>query len=255
MRKNHTKRKLQAGKPVLGAQLNIPAPDLVELCGYAGFDFVFIDCEHGAIGIESLVAMARAADNYDLAAIVRVPHNTPDVICKVLDTGVAGIIVPGVTTKDDAVRAVQSAKYGPLGMRGVGSGRARGYGQFMPVSEFAPMANAETMVVALLEHIDVIGNLDAILEVEGIDVFIVGPNDFSQSMGLVGQTDHPRFLEAKDTVFDRVLGAGRTMGIRIRDVEEARRSLDRGFLWLHVALHEMMARTARQLIEGVGALV
>ena len=161
--------------------------------------------------------MIRAADNYDVAAIVRVPHNAPDVICKVLDTGASGIIVPGVTTREDADQAVRSAKYGTLGMRGVGSGRARGYGQLMPVKGYAPAANAETLIVALLEDIRVLDNLDGILAVDGIDVFVVGPNDFSQSMGLVGQTDHPRFQEARNTITDRVLEAGRIMGIRVRD--------------------------------------
>ena len=279
MRTNKTKKKLQAAQPVLGAMMNIPAPALVELCGYAGFDFVFIDCEHGAIGIESLVEMVRAADNHDVTAIVRVPRNAPDAICKVLDTGASGIIVPGVTTGEDAERAVRSAKYSPLGVRGVGNGRARGYGHLMPVKEYAPRANAETMVVALLEDIEVIDNLDAILEVQGIDVFIVGPNDLSQSMdlveqtvssrrysfrwpppayksvSLVGYTDHPRFQEAKNIIIDHVLGAGKIMGTRIRDVDEAKRSLDRGFLWLHVALQDILVRTARQLIQDIGSLV
>lgn len=279
MRSNKTKRKLQVGEPVLGAMMNIPAPALVELSGYAGFDFVFIDCEHGAIGIESLTEMVRAADNHDLTPIVRVPRNTPDVISTVLDIGAQGIIVPGVSTSNDAEHAVRSAKYSPLGMRGVGNGRVRGYGQLMSVKEFVPKANAETMVVAILEHIDVVENLDAILDVGGLDVFIVGSNDLSQSMGLfepamssrrhglqwpppaykstslVGQTDDPRVEEARNLIIDGVLAAGRIMGTRVHDAEEAKRSLDRGFLWIHVALQEMMVREARRLIDEISSVV
>lgn len=255
MHANKTKRKLQAGHPVLGAMLKIAEPALVELCGYAGFDFVFIDGEHGPIGIESLVQMVRAAEIHDLTAVVRVPRNAPDVICQVLDIGAQGIVVPGVTTREDAEQAVRSAKYSPIGKRGVGSGRARGYGQLMPMKEYATRANMETMVVALLEDIEVIKHVHAILEVEGIDVFIVGLSDLSQSMDLVGQGDHPDVQEARRTIVDHVLGAGRVMGTVIQDVEDAKKSLNRGFLWLHVSLSEVIARTARQLVESIGSSI
>jgi 4-hydroxy-2-oxoheptanedioate aldolase len=251
---NNTKQKLQSGQVVIGAQFSIPEPALVELSAYAGFDFVFVDAEHGAIGTRSLVDMIRAAEIHDLTSIVRVSRNAPHTILQVLDMGAQGIIVPGVTTKEDAQRAVRSAKYDPLGMRGAGGGRARGYGHLMPVNEYASKANAQTLVVALLEDVQVLDNLDSILSVEGIDAFIVGPNDLSQSMGLLGQLDHPEFLRVQDEIIDRVLTAGRVMGSRIGSVEQAETKVDRGFLWLHANLGDIIVRTGESLVRGVRSL-
>jgi 4-hydroxy-2-oxoheptanedioate aldolase len=255
LRTNRAKKILEGGEAVLGAMVNIPEPALVELCGLAGLDFVFIDGEHGAIGIRDVADMARAADTVEVATIVRVSRNAPDVIAKVLDAGASGIIVPDVRTREDAENAVRAAKHAPFGMRGVGSGRARGYSQLMAVEQYAAMANAESLVVALLEHVDVVGHVDAILDLPGIDVFIIGANDLSQSMGLLGRTDHPRFQEVKTEITDRVLRAGRVMGTRIRSVEEADSYLDRGFRWLHIDLQEMLLATASQLAEGVRSLM
>jgi 4-hydroxy-2-oxoheptanedioate aldolase len=255
LRTNKTKEKLEAGEAVLGAMINIPEPALVEICGFAGYDFVFIDGEHGAIEVGAVLAMVRAADLHNLASVVRVAHNTPHIIARVLDAGATGIIVPNVRTAEDARRAVQATKHAPLGLRGVGSGRSRGYTQLLSVGRYAEMANAETMVVALLEHIDVLENLDAILDVKGLDVFIVGSNDLSQSMGLLGQAEHPRFQEVRRTIIDRVLQAARVMGTRIQTAEDARRSLDRGFRWLHVDLQGMLLTTASRLAEDVGSLM
>ncbi len=255
MRTNKTKENLLAGQPALGAMFNMPEPAVVELCAYAGFDFVFIDTEHGAIGIETLADMIRAAEVHDLDTVVRVPVNAPDAIGRVLDAGARGIIVPGVTTPEDAKRAVRSARYAPVGSRGVGSGRARGYGHLMPVKEYATKANDQILVVALLENVEVVGHLDAVLAVPGIDVFFVGPSDLSQSMGLVGKFDDPHFVDARDTIIRRVLGAGRIMGSRIHSSEDAKEKLAQGFLWLHVSINDVVVNTGRQLIERIRSFV
>jgi 4-hydroxy-2-oxoheptanedioate aldolase len=251
MLENQTRQKLLAGEPAFGAMFNIPEPALVELCAYAGFDFVFIDMEHGAINIETLADMTRAANALDLNTVARVPRNAPDVICGTLDAGAQGIVVPGVTTGEDAQRAVQHTRYSPLGNRGVGSGRARGYGYLLPVKEYAAEMNEQVLLVALLENIGVLDNLDSILKVAGIDVFLVGPSDLSQSMGLIGEFDHARFREAQSAIIDSVIRSGRIMGSRIRSAEEGRQKLAQGFRWLHVSVNDIIVKTGKQLIEDI----
>ena len=106
---------------------------------------------------------------HDLGTVVRVPQNAPNVICRVLDSGARGIVVPGVTTVGDAERAVRHTRYNQLGNRGVGSGWARSYGYLMQVKYYVVHANEQILLVVLLEHISVLEHLDAMLAVSGLN--------------------------------------------------------------------------------------
>src|SRR3712207_4329177 len=117
MRTNALKAKLRAGERVSGVLLTIPNADLVEMFGHLGYDFVFLDAQHGGIGVETARELMRAAELTGLTTLVRVPRNDPSVILEYLDAGAGGIIVPNVMSRADAVAAVRAIKYAPLGNR------------------------------------------------------------------------------------------------------------------------------------------
>src|SRR6185369_12607097 len=122
------KAKLKAGQPVFGVQVDTDWPELVEVLGHLGYDWVFLDAEHGPLSEAAVVGLVRAAESAGITPVVRVPRNEPETILRYLETGVAGIVVPQVNSGDEARRIVQAVKYPPVGARGIGASRASGYG-------------------------------------------------------------------------------------------------------------------------------
>src|SRR5258708_265414 len=173
-----------AGRPVIGTILSLEAPEVAEMLVACGFDWLFIDMEHGPYSVRSLQLMLQAIPD-SCSAIVRVPENSPVWIKKVLDTGCDGIIVPLVNSAAEALAAVQAAKYPPLGTRGVGIARAQGYG--MQFAEYVKAANDHVALIILIEHREAAPNIDAILDVPGIDGVQIGPYDLSGSLNMLGE--------------------------------------------------------------------
>ncbi|MCE7996405.1 MAG: 2,4-dihydroxyhept-2-ene-1,7-dioic acid aldolase [Roseivirga sp.] len=186
-----------AHEAVYGTILSLPSPEVAEAMALAGFDWLFIDLEHGTMGILECQRMIQAVGGH-AESLVRVPEFTESAIKKVLDTGAGGIIVPKVNTAKEAEKAVAYSKYPPEGQRGVGATRAHGYG--IHFNDYVTRANQELMVVIQIEHIDGVENIEQIVDVPGVDVIFIGPYDLSASMGLMGQLDHPRVLEAIERV-------------------------------------------------------
>ncbi len=213
MKKNRMKEKLFSGKPSFGVTLTFPSPQLVEIFGRLGFDWVMIDCEHGSISYENVELMVMAAEAAGITAVARPSTNSPDAILRLLDRGAMGIQVPHVNNPTEARQAVEAVKYYPLGKRGLAAGiRAANYGLGISMAEYAEEANRETLVCIQLEEEEAIKNLDEILKVPGIDVFFVGPSDLSQSLGLPGRSDHPKVIAAMEEVFARIKAAGKIAG-------------------------------------------
>lgn len=188
---NRVRERLAKGEIALGGTAQIGSPEVVELIGHAGYDWVWIDAEHGSFHFETVVSMIRAAEATGVTPIVRVPDHTPSFIMKTLDSGAAGIIVPGINSKEQAASVVDSARYGPNGHRGACPMiRAAEHGaQSWP--EYVKWSDENTLVWLLVEGVEGIANYDKILEVPGIDAIVMGPFDLSQALGYPGQTDHP----------------------------------------------------------------
>jgi 2-keto-3-deoxy-L-rhamnonate aldolase RhmA len=167
MRHNLAKEKLAAGKPVSVVAPGYSSAGLVEMLGRMGFDAIFIDCEHGPVGWEDVEHMVRAAELVDVTPIVRVQSNDHSTITRALDRGAGGVQVPHINTRAQAEAAVRAAKFAPIGHRGYAGGRA----SFGVKGNFTVHANAETMVVAMLEEVEALKNLDEIVKVEHIDTF------------------------------------------------------------------------------------
>ena len=191
MKKNYLKEALNNGKTVFGPFLKLTDPAVVEIMGFAGFDFVIIDQEHGPISLQNAQNMIRAAESVNMIPIIRVNKNEETSILRALDIGIQGIEIPQINSKSDAVRAVKSVKYSPLGERGVCRYvRAANYSSTDKFDYFKS-ANYETIIIAHIEGVQGINNLDEILSVSGIDVIFIGPYDLSQSLGISGQVNNP----------------------------------------------------------------
>ena len=177
---NKLKQALAQGKTVFGLLNSIPSPLLVEMIGYAGYDFVILDLEHVCVNPETLENMVRAAECAGMTPLVRVPNAAPEAITRALDCGAQGIVVAHVRSRSDAEQAVAASRFYPLGNRGITGGRTTGFGT-IDLPTYFNRANAEIMVVPMIEDKEGVDNLDSILSVSGIDMVLEGAIDLSQS--------------------------------------------------------------------------
>jgi 4-hydroxy-2-oxoheptanedioate aldolase len=218
MRINTLKQKLRDGKAVFGAMITFPAPPVVEMLGYMGFDWVLIDNEHGSIAVDASEEMIRAAELTGIAPIVRPVANRPDVIAPFLDRGAWGVQVPHVNTRDEAEAAVSACKYFPEGERGIfSSGRPAEYGFGGSTQEYVAKANANTLVCLMLEEAVAVENIAEIVKVRGVDVLFIGSGDLSQSMGYPGQPTHPEVQALMERGVKQIREAGISAGVSCPD--------------------------------------
>jgi len=211
---NAMKVKMGAGKAALGVSLMFPAPQLVEMLAYAGFDWVLLDCEHGSLSLADVEIMAMAADASGITPIARPRSNASADIQAVMDRGVKGVQVPHINSRADAEQAVAAVKFGPGAARGLAAGtRPDRWGLGGRMSDFADQQNAMSLVAVQIEHAEAIANIDEILAVPGIDVFFIGPSDLSQSMGYPGNPKAPPVAEAIRAALARIRSRGKIAGM------------------------------------------
>jgi 4-hydroxy-2-oxoheptanedioate aldolase len=207
-RPNLTKRKLRAGKTVFGTLLTVMSPELVEMLGIAGLDFVIMEGEHGPWDESQILNIVRASELVGITPTIRLSNLEPDRICRLLDMGVQGIHCSHVASKEEAAVLVRVVKLYPQGERGFGRfSRANFYGM-LDEREAVEAANAESLVVAQIEDRHGIEHIEEIVRVPGIDVLSVGPSDLSQSYGLPGQYDHPTVKQALERFHKIAFGSG-----------------------------------------------
>jgi 4-hydroxy-2-oxoheptanedioate aldolase len=253
MRANRMKGKIRAGQPAFGVSMMIPSPQLVEMVGRLGFDWVLIDCEHGTISLETVELMVMAAEASGLTPIGRPWKNSDDAILRLMDRGVMGVQVPHVNTAADAQRAVQAVKYHPLGTRGLAAGtRPAGYGLDVSPAAYAEWANRETLVCVQLEEAEALRNIDEVLQVAGVDVFFVGPSDLSQSMGFPGQTGHPEVRAAIDGAFAAIVAARKAPG-SAGGSEAIVDCLQKGCLYVYTHVPKLLSGASAAFFEAVRA--
>ena len=210
MRTNTTKAKLAEGQTVFGAIISRFAPDLVELFGAIGYDFVMIDCEHGPMELDQVEHMVRAAEVFGITPIARIPDHADSTVLRFLDRGVQGIIVPHVNTKAEAEAVAKAARYYPEGRRGVGGGRAHDYGISATREESTSWINSQILVIPMLEDTAAVRNLGAILSVTGVDMIHVASGDLGQSMGNPGRDEVRKLMRE---VIPRIKAGGKYVGV------------------------------------------
>lgn len=221
----------------------------------AGFDWLTIDAEHGAIGIESVQVLMQAMSRTDTVPLVRVGGSDRSIVTRVLDAGAEGIVFPMILSEEDALKAVRSVKFPPQGTRGVGLARAHGYSE-AGRDEYLRNANEEILIVVQIEHITAAKNIDRILAVDGIDAVYIGPSDLSASMGLLGQCEHPSVLEVIDRVRAAARRAGIPLGIPANKTEEVGARISEGYQFIQVGVDELfLSRSCGEALEIVDGLL
>jgi 2-keto-3-deoxy-L-rhamnonate aldolase RhmA len=202
--------RLRRGDRLIGTMVTLPSPEVTEVLASVGFDWLFLDAEHGVLATRDLQALLQAAGRA-MPGVVRVAAAAEVPIKKALDIGAAGVIVPQVNSAVQAEQVVRLARYSPLGTRGVGVGRAHGYG--LRLQEYLASANEQIAVIVQVEHIDAVWQIEAIVGVGGIDAVLVGPYDLSASLGRLGEVAHPDVQAAIDCVTRVCHDAGIRLGI------------------------------------------
>ena len=209
MQPNRVKAALKNGDAVTGPILSeVRSMGMVKLMAAAGYDFIFIDTEHGMYGMETVANLVQMALACGLCPLVRPADLTYTLVARALDTGAQGVIVPRVETRQEADDAVSFVKYPPVGRRGAGGNGRNGYerrGEREAVEE----SNAETLVVLQIESAKGLDNVDEIASTPGVDALLIGPGDLSISLGIPGEVDRAEFTGA----VQRVMDACRTHGI------------------------------------------
>ncbi len=243
------RQRLRSGEELLCFSVNFASPTVVEMGAIAGFDFYNIDTEHGPMDIGVIDEMVRAADSVGVPPIVRPPNNEPDTILRILDVGAAGIMAPGIASREDARALVDAVKYPPIGHRGLGIVRANRWGE-EPPAESTARANEETVIIPLIEDIAAVDAIDEILEVEELDVIWLGPADLSQSMGLTGQYGHPDLQAAITRVVEAARHAGRGAGVAVGSVDKIESLRSIGFTCLAVQAKTLLISGGREYVAA-----
>ena len=200
-------KRLRNGAFLSSTMVTINAPQVTELLSEAGLDWLFIDGEHGAFGIDTLQNLLQAAN---IPALIRVSHADRITIRNILDIGAAGIIVPQVNSAQVAQDIVSWCRYPPAGIRGVGLARAHRYG--FEFEDYLKSASEETVIIVQAEHKDVVSEIEAIASVEGIDGILIGPYDLSASYGKAGVIDDVEVQNAMDTICHACLSNNKVLG-------------------------------------------
>jgi 4-hydroxy-2-oxoheptanedioate aldolase len=251
VRPNAMKEKLRNGGTVIGCFVPFSSPTVAEICGHAGFEFVLIDAEHGPSTTESAYHMVLASETAGTVPLVRVPVNIPQVILRYLDIGAAGVIVPQVNSAEEAQAVVHAVKYHPAGLRGIAGVRAAAWGINQTLTDYAEAANRETFIAVQIENIRGVDRVPEILEVPGIDVLFVGPNDLAHSMGYPGQTGHPEVQATIDRIIEMARGANMTLGTVAANATIANQMIERGFRMIGANAATLLAAGSREMLAAI----
>lgn len=218
--------RLKRGDRLLGTMVTLACPSAAELLSGLGFDWLFVDGEHGPLETAELLGILQAAGDRT-ACLVRVPEGNEVAIKKVLDLGAQGVIVPQVNSAQQAADVVRYARYAPLGARGVGLARAHGYG--LSFQDYVDTANDRISVIVQAEHARAADNIDAIVKVPGIDAVLLGPYDLSASLGQTGKLDHPSVVAAIDRITSVCQAAKMPLGYFGVTAAAVKPFMDRGY--------------------------
>ena len=225
MLNNKTKQKLQEGKTVIGTHVQVNDLYTTEIMGAAGFDFLSIDTQHSPMGPETLNSLIRGLCPTESDIIVRAAWNETWLINHILDLGADGVIVPLIETAEDVRHTVASAKYPPKGIRSWGPRKTDKYGG---VSEYYKRSFEEILVLTMIETHGALENIDEILEVDGVDGIMIGPNDLALSHGLPQGIGVPEVDRLIQRTLDKCREHGVPFGMYTITLENTERWVSRG---------------------------
>jgi len=235
--------RLRSGEPLVGTWVSIGHPAVAEIAGSAGADFVTVDTEHAAVGIETVESLVRAVEAAgDAVPVVRVPAADPVRIKRLLDVGVGGIMVPRVDSAAEARSVVDASRYPPQGVRGTAAGRAAGYGRSF--ADYLRTADESIARIVQIETAAAVEEASAVAAVDGVDALFVGPADLSAALDVHLDYDHERFRSAVRSVTDAAAAEGVPVGVFVTDPDRIDDWLSLGFSF------GIVGYDAKFLIEG-----
>jgi 4-hydroxy-2-oxoheptanedioate aldolase len=243
---NGFKRALRAGTPQIGLWSSLSSNYTVEVIAGAGFDWILLDSEHSPADIENLLTQLQAAAPYPTHPVVRIPWNDMVTIKRVLDIGAQSLLVPYVSTADEAKAAVSYTRYPPAGVRGVaGTTRATRFGR---IADYARRAHDEICLLVQVETQEALDNIEAICGMDGVDGVFIGPADLHASLGHPGEIANPKVKPMIDDAIRRIRKAGKAPGILTPNEADARHWLECGALFVAVGADVgILARGAEAL--------
>lgn len=252
MKPNRVKQLLQQNQAACGTWVSLCSPIAAEAIGLCGFDWLLIDMEHGAGDYQTLVSQLQAiACAGESEPIVRVQWNDPVIVKRVLDAGARGVMIPGIKTAEEAKRAIASTKYPPQGFRGIASVRG---GKFGLDPGYLKEANDQILIYLQVETKEAVKDIDTILDVPGIDVCFIGPNDLSADLGHIGDLGHPETVAAIERVEKAAKARKIPLGTVSRGWDAAKALYDKGYLAVSVQSDvNFLISAARQAIDSFRA--
>jgi len=244
--RNTFKQALKAGKAQIGLWSSLSSPYSVEVIAGAGFDWLLLDMEHSPSDLENVLSQLQAAAPYATHPVVRVPWNDMVTIKRVLDVGAQSLLVPYVSSAQEAADAVSHTRYPPKGVRGVaGTTRATRFGR---IHDYARRAHEEMCLLVQVENQAGLESIEAICGIDGIDGVFIGPADLHASLGHPGEIANPKVKPLIDEGIRRIRKSGKAPGILTPNEEDARRWLDCGALFVAVGADVgILARGAEAL--------
>lgn len=244
--------RLRAGEPLVGSWVSLTDPAVAEFTA-PDFDFVLLDTEHAPTDTETVANQARAVDAApgDAVPLARALDNDIGAIKRLLDLGVAGVMVPMVESADEAEEIVRAVKYPPTGNRGVAGARASDYGRDLAAS--FERSNEETVVIVQVETERGVENVEEIAAVDGVDALFVGPADLSANLGCFQQFDDDRFTEAVDSILAAGEVTDTATGTLGPTVETTERFASAGFDFIIAGVDFALLQKANRELAGVAA--
>lgn len=236
-----------AGGPLVGMWVCTGSPLVAEICAGSGLDWLLVDMEHSPNGLESVLAQLQAVSGHPVTPVVRVSTGDVVTIKQVLDLGAQNLLVPMVSSAQEAQAAVEAVRYPPRGRRGVGSALSRS-ARWNRVEEYLEHADEHVSLFVQVETVEGVDAAGAIAGVDGVDGVFVGPSDLAASMGVLGQQSHPDVVAAVHRTFEAVRAAGKPVGVNAFDPALARSFVDAGASFVLVGADvTLLARGSEEL--------
>lgn len=252
VRENKVKQILNSGGRIFSSAVRLPAAGFCELLGYAGFDFVLLDGEHGAMDASTIDQMTQSCFAGGTVPVVRVlRNNDAEAVMHALDLGAQGILIPHCRTAADARALRNAALYAPEGNRGYGPGRQAAWGR-VPATEYLASVNETIVLLGLIEDLEGVENV-AEIATAGLDVLWVGTGDLSLAFGVPGQRDNPQVREAALKVLEACQANGIAAGFPARSPDEAKWAVEQGFRAIGCGGAEgFVMEKSREFLDAVG---
>jgi 2-dehydro-3-deoxyglucarate aldolase len=225
------RQSLKNGGNSIGSWMQIPHASIAEIMGRAGYDWVAVDMEHGAISVHQLPDLFRALELGDTLPLARIAQGKVKDCKQALDAGAGGIIVPMVESAEQLEKVRDAVRWPPAGKRGVAFSRANLFGKNFDV--YIKEAQ-QPLLIAMIEHVNAVENLDDILQVDGLDAILIGPYDLSASMGLTTNFDHPEFSDTMKIIKESAKKATVPCGVHVvtPSPDELQEKIESGFRFI-----------------------